>query len=383
MVKKIAIGILALTILMGALFIAIRLEVFVGKEEKLKKEENIITAIEIYNDKFLNSKNEAIGRKILLDKIESMYILGSIENYELLYDYLENNNMYGYLEKIVDILEKFANEKPGADVEEVLKSFKNIEKLVDTITPLKMIYANPSDYYGKQVILYGLINNNDIKRKMLEVGTSTLGYVSDSYPIEIEYSNKDKDNWIDADYGPIIAKGTLKKYSNSNDVYLVPMELEYTDSVNLGNWYVEFISSQESETKVSKESILNLADSIMENVDLMDKFTSEIIERWTNAISSKKDFNQEIQMLYQMNSSEFTIITLAYTSHIFTFADMKNVPTELSTPFYHLETLENLYADLYKTKLENPSGTLLTYTKGVVLSLEEIRSVHRKLLNSF
>lgn len=165
MIKKIIIGILALVIFVTSLFLAIKYDVFKSNESKLKKEDSIMMAIELFNKKFLNTKKEGVGRTILLDKLANNFILTNDNNLELLsYHYL---GWLGNLNDIIELLENFKDKDATENVQEVLEFFVDFRSLADTITPLKHIYADPSDYYGKEVIIYGVIKGNDVKRKMV------------------------------------------------------------------------------------------------------------------------------------------------------------------------------------------------------------------------
>lgn len=109
------------------------------------------------------------------------------------------------------------------------KDFEDEQEDDDESTSIKLIIAFPEEYVGKHVSIdeWLVIARNDIKRKSFTVymskGRGRYEYSND-IRLEVFYNNMSEQLrdlvMVDADYQKIYVEGTVRKYSDSDDVYI-------------------------------------------------------------------------------------------------------------------------------------------------------------------
>jgi len=114
--------------------------------------------------------------------------------------------------------------------------FSNVERLSNIITPLKDIYANLQSYYGQIVVVTGVLDRNDIRRGVITIDSN--------YPLPIRYKITLNDRiryldekWEDTDRRlNIIAEGVLNQITDSEGVFLLPVQMDIIAEADLSQY---------------------------------------------------------------------------------------------------------------------------------------------------
>lgn len=250
--KKVVLGLLGGLLLLVLVVIA-SMTIYRGTPNYQLKNSYYMDAIDVYFEHFQNTDKEISAIDYLVSAIDEPFSGYSGYPYFFRSYGTDVINHSTYTDDF-DKLQKFfqiAHEKAPSEITEKWNTyFLEIERIADIATPLKDIYANPKLYVGKTVIVAGYSDsNNDIKRGMLKIGEDVgyTGYVaSEYYPLELSYKYTLGNTvvyldqkWEDAagNYA-VIAYGMLKKYSNSDGIYLAVVQMDYLNEADLSTYYI-------------------------------------------------------------------------------------------------------------------------------------------------
>lgn len=216
------------------------------------------TATETFFDSFYNTAREERAMQILAERFDEeprwfgwshpLLSLGS----RIINDTAgERDREYFYQ---VAYFFQIANEKIACETTEKWSTFLfEVERLADIATPLREIHANPRLFHGEQVVVVGIIHNNDIRRGSLRidiVNPRGSSFPPRTYPLEIFYKLPDGNNvlyvdekWYDAQLGEtIIAFGFIEQIGQHafGDAILVALAIDYIDEVDLSLYTIPF-----------------------------------------------------------------------------------------------------------------------------------------------
>ena len=220
------------------------------------KNSDYLTAIDVYYEFFNGKRHELTAIEYLVNAMEAPFSSSVVGCSEYPYFYSSygsrviNDVSYSADYRMLKNFFQIADQKMSNEITARWASyFEEIDKITESATPLKDIYANPQLYVGKTVIVAGsFCSDNDIKRGMLKIGatTNTFGHLtSDSYPLELGYKFTMNDGtvvYLDKKWenavgsGEIIACGVLVKYTNSETVYLHVAQMDFLNEADLSSY---------------------------------------------------------------------------------------------------------------------------------------------------
>lgn len=183
------------------------------------------------------------------------------------------------------------------------KSISDIRRgleILNTQTKVDNLILNPQTYNEKEVLLVGQFTENNLGRKSLKLLSST-GTMSNT--IECNYSllkaDIDWTNCSDSEGRVVVAKGYVKQYNDSNNVYL--MLYNYCDPV-----YSELLTC-DTLRQISKWTSIPVSEQEAHPIikySVPDYYPSDILPLYKlyNVVTEKKE-TVGFTLAYQSNGS--------------------------------------------------------------------------------